>query len=226
LNEPSTTPVNIKRLILIPALVTLAVTTARLAGELLHGPRSFFNSDPGGLGAVVGIIWLAPIFGIYFALKLAAHGQGPKSLGRAVAFALLGFAVVFAFSIVGALLHLQQHFWGRLLYLWTVVAVAAIVTRPGWAALFRALVTYAYAARVPVAVVMFFAFWKDWGTHYDAIPPDLPDGPGLMAKYLWLGFFPQLIFWAGVTVLAGMLTGSLAAAIANLARRKSQSLKT
>jgi hypothetical protein len=225
-DEASTPAVNFKRMILVPALVTLAVTAVRLAGELLHGPGRLFNSEPGGPWSIVGIIWLAPIFGIYFALKLAAHGQGPKSLGRAVAFALLGFAVVFAFSIVGALLHLQQHFWGRLLYLWTVVAVAAIVTRPGWAALFRALVTYAYAARVPVAVVMFFAFWKDWGTHYDAIPPDLPDGPGLMAKYLWLGFFPQLIFWAGVTVLAGMLTGSLAAAIANLARRKSQSLKT
>jgi len=219
-NEPSTAALDIKRLILIPAVVTLAVTAARLAGELLHGPRWFFNSDPGGLGAIVGIIWLAPLFGIYFALKLAAHGHGPKSLGRAMGFALLGLAVVFAFSFVGSLLHLQQHFRGRLLYLWAVVAVAALGTLPGWAALFRTLVAYAYAARVPVAAVMLFAFWKDWGTHYDAIPPDLPDGLGLMAKYLWLGFFPQLIFWVGVTVLAGMLSGSIATGISRLARRK------
>jgi hypothetical protein len=218
-NEPSTTALDVKRLILVPALVTLAITAARLTGELMHGPRMFFNPDPGGPWAVVGIIWLAPIFGIYFALKLAAHGQGPKSLGRAVAFALLGVAVVFAFSFVGSLLHLQQNFRGRLLYLWMVVAVAALVTLPGWAALFRTLVAYAYAARVPVAVVMFFAFWRDWGTHYDAVPPDLPDGLGLLAKYVWLGFFPQLISWVGLTVLAGMLFGSLAAAIAHLARR-------
>ena len=91
----------------------------------------FFNSDPGGPWAIVGIIWLAPIFGIYFALKLAARGQGPKSVGRAVGFAVLGVAVVFAFSFVGSLLHLQQNFRGRLLYLWTGVAVAALVTLPG-----------------------------------------------------------------------------------------------
>lgn len=222
MNEPSTTDLNVKRLIYIPALVTLAVTAARLTGELMDGPRRFFNSDPGGPWAIVGITWLAPIFGIYFALKLDAHGQGPKSHGRAAGFALLGLAVALAFSFVAPLLHLQQYFWGRRLYLWAVVAVAALVTRPGWAALFRTLVAYAYAARVPVAVVMFFAFWRDWGTHYDAVPPDLPGGLDLLAKFVWLGFFPQLIFWAGFTVLAGMALGTLAAGIAHLARRKPQ----
>ena len=222
MNEPSTTDLDIRRLILVPGLVTLAVTAARLAGELMHGPRIFFNSDPGGLWAIVGIIWLAPIFGVYFALKLASHGQGPKSLRRALGFTLLGLAVVFAFSFAGSLLHLQQNFWCGLLYLSTVVAVAALVTLPGWAALFRTLVAYAYAARVPVAVVTFFAFWRDWGTHYDAVPPDLPDGVGLLAKYVWLGLLTQLIFWVGLTVLAGMLFGSLAAGIAHLARRQSQ----
>jgi hypothetical protein len=73
-----------------------------------------------------------------------------------------------------------------------------------------------------VAVVMFFAFWRDWGTHYDAVPSDLPDGLGLMTKYLWLGFIPQLTFWVATTVLAGMLFGSLAAGIAHLGRRKPQ----
>ena len=222
MNEPSTTDLGIKRLILVPALATLAVTAARLAGELMHGPRMFFNSDPGGPWAIVGIVWLAPIFGIYFALKLAAHGQEPKSFRRAAGFALLGVAVVFALSFVGSRLHLQQNFWGWRLYVWTIVAVAALVTLPGWAALFRTLVAYAYAARVAVAVVIFFAFWRDWGTHYDAVPPDLPDGLSLLAKYLWLGFFPQLIFWVGLTVLAGMLFGSLAAGIAHLARGKPQ----
>ena len=222
MNESSTTRLEIKRLILVPALLTLAVTAARLAGELGHGPRRFFNSEPGGPWAIVGIIWLAPIFGVYFALKLAARGQGPKSLGRAVGFAFLGVAVVFALSFVGSVLRLQQHFWGRLLYFWTVVAVAAVVTMPGWRALFRTLVAYAYAARVPVATLMFFAIWKDWGTHYDAVPPDLPEGLSVLTKYLWLGFFPQLILWVGDTVITGMLFGSLAAVIAQLPRRKAQ----
>lgn len=101
---------DIKRLIFIPGLVTLAVTGARLAGELLHGPRRFFNSDPGGPWSVVGIIWLAPIWGIYFARKLAANGQGPQSPGRALGFAVRGVMVVIIASLVGPLLHLQQHF--------------------------------------------------------------------------------------------------------------------
>jgi hypothetical protein len=218
----SDSSLDIRGLILVPALITLGITLLRLAGEFLHGPRILFNSDPGGLWAIVGIIWLAPIFGVYFALKLAAHGQEPKSPGRAVGFTLLGVAEVIAFSLLGALFHLQQHFpWG-LLYLCMVVAVAALASLRGWAALFRTLVAYAYAARIPVALVMFFAFWRDWGTHYDAVPPDLPDNLSLLAKCWWLAFFSQLIFWVGLTVLAGMLFGSLAAGIAHLGRRKPQ----
>jgi hypothetical protein len=218
----SDSSLDVPGLILVPALITLGITLLRLAGELMHGPRVLFNSDPGGLWSIVGIIWLAPIFGVYFALKLAAHGEGPKSLGRAVLFILLGVAVVITFSLLGAFFHLQQHFPGGLLYLCTVVAMAALATRPGWAALFRALVAYAYAARVPVAVVMLFAFWRDWGTHYDAVPADLPDNLSLLAKCWWLALFSQMIFWVGLTVLSGMLFGSLAAGIAHLVRRRPQ----
>ena len=225
MNEPSTTALDVKRLILVPALVTLAVTAARLAGELLHGPRLFFNSDPGGPWAVVGIIWLAPIFGVYFALKLAACGRGLRSLVRALAavgLALLGMVILVYFSHLGSRLQIQQHFRGRLLYVWMVVAMAALVTLPGWPVLFRTLAAYAYAARVPVAIVMFFAFWRNWGTHYDAVPSDMPESFGLLAKYLWLGFFPQLIFWVGMTILVGMFFGSIASVFARLARRKPQ----
>ena len=225
-NESSTTGRDIQRLILVPALITLAVTAARLAGELAHGPRRFFNPEAGGSGAIVGIVWLAPLFGIYFALKLAAQGQGPKSFLRAIGFSLLGVALVYAFGFLGSLLHMQQNFRARLVYVWTVVAVSALVTLPGWKALFRTLVAYAYAARVPVAVVMFLAFWRDWGTHYDAVPPDLPEGLGLMGKYFWLGFFPQLTFWVGLTVLAGMVLGSITAGIVHLARRHRQPNKS
>ena len=219
MNEPSTTDLDIRRLILVPGLVTLAVTAARLAGELMHGPRIFFNSDPGGLWAIVGIIWLAPIFGIYFAMKLLACAQGPKSYGRALGFALLGVAAVVGFSFAGARLLHPYAFRERLLFAWGVFVLAAILTLPGWPALFRTLLAYSYAARAPVAVVMFFAFWRKWGTHYDAIPPDLPHGLGLLTKYLWLGFFPQLTFWVAFTILVGMLFGSLAAGVAHLVRR-------
>jgi len=217
-HQTSGSNLEVKRLIKIPALVTLAVTLMRLGGELLHGPRLLFNSASGGAGALVGIVWLAPIFGVYFALKLVTAGHGPESPRRAVGLVFLGIAVVFVFSFAGSRLHLQQHFRERLIYLCMVVVAAALVAAPGWLALFRTLLAYAYAARIPVAILAFFALWRDWGTHYDALPPDLPEGMSLLAKYAWLGLLPQLIFWVATTILAGMLFGSLAAAIARAAR--------
>lgn len=42
-------------LILIPALLTLAITLLRLAGELLNWAPALFNKAAGGGGALVGI---------------------------------------------------------------------------------------------------------------------------------------------------------------------------
>jgi hypothetical protein len=81
------------------------------------------------------------------------------------------------------------------------------------------MLAYAYSARVPVAILMFFAIRGGWGTHYDAAPSDMPAGMALLPKYLRLGFFPQLILWVGFTTVSGMLFGSVAAALARLARR-------
>jgi hypothetical protein len=218
--EPSESRLDTKRLILVPALVTLAVTVARVAGELAHGSHRFFNPEPGGAWAIVGIVWLAPIFGIYFALKLHAGAQGPKSYGRALGFVALGIAAVVGLSFVGARLLRPYAFRERLVFAWGIFVVAAILTLPGWPTLFRTLLAYSYAARVPVAIVMFFAFWRKWGTHYDAIPADLPGGLGLLPKFLWLGFFPQLLFWVAFTILVGMVCGSVAGGIADLVRRR------
>jgi hypothetical protein len=64
--------VNYWKLILIPAVITLGITLLRLGGELLDLPFWLANKKAGGLGALLGISWLPPILGIYFAYKLAA----------------------------------------------------------------------------------------------------------------------------------------------------------
>ncbi len=61
-----------KKLILVPALITLGVTLLRLGGELLDLPAWLANKEAGGAGALLGIVWLAPIFGVYFVYRLAA----------------------------------------------------------------------------------------------------------------------------------------------------------
>ncbi len=59
------------QLVKVPALITLAVTFLRLIGEFMDLPAFLANKEAGGPGAIIGIVWLAPIFGVYFAKKLA-----------------------------------------------------------------------------------------------------------------------------------------------------------
>lgn len=69
-------------LILVPALISLGVTILRLVGELKNWSPLLFNPEAGGGGALVGIAWLVPIFGIYFGLKLAKLNPDAPGGGR------------------------------------------------------------------------------------------------------------------------------------------------
>lgn len=207
------------QLILVPTALTLAMTLFRLVGELRHWSAAWFTTSMGP--SIVAIVWLAPVFGIYFALRLASRGEGPSSTWRAALFALLGVAIVMGQGKIASVLHLNPApgFYGRLLYIWLILAVAALVTLPGWPALFKTMLAYAYSARIPVAIVMFFAMRGNWGTHYDLGPGDTPAGISFGMRYLWLAFLPQLVFWVGFTIVAGMLLGTIAAGLARLIGR-------
>jgi hypothetical protein len=91
--------IHITRLIAIPMVITLAVTILRLVGELNHWPTLGFNTAAGGGGALVGISWLPLVFGPYFALKLAAAGDGPASSRKVIGFAVLGL-VAYMLAVV------------------------------------------------------------------------------------------------------------------------------
>jgi hypothetical protein len=69
------------KLILVPALITLGITLLRLGGEFMDLPSWLASKKAGGPGALIGISWLPPIFGVYFAYKLAAFpGKRWKNL--------------------------------------------------------------------------------------------------------------------------------------------------
>ncbi len=204
---------SIAQLILVPALITLAITILRLVGELQHWSSILFNPAPGGGGALVGISWLPLIFGPYFAVKLVRSGEVPSSAWRPIGFALLGMAIMVVTGFVASALHLLGSFPRGLVLFLAAFAVAGILQRPGWPGLFRLLLAYGYAARIPVAILMFFAFQGNWGTHYDGLPPNAPS-LSLWPKYIWFGVLPQLILWVGFTLLTGSLFGGIAAAIA------------
>lgn len=200
------------KLILWPAILTLAVTLARLAGELLDGPHWLFGPQAGGGFSLVGIVWLVPVFGIYFARRLAADGRGAKSRALPLQTALLGFFFVIVVALAGVRVSFTNPYLKTALLLWAPILAAALIQFLAWPALARALLVYAFAARVPVALLMFFAMLGNWGTHYDAVPQGFPEA-SLAFRYLWLGLLPQFVFWVGLTVLVGSLFGSAAFAL-------------
>ena len=207
---------SIASLITIPAVITLGITILRLIGELEHWPKPWFNAAAGGGAAIVGISWLPIIFGPYFAVKLAGAGEGPSSVGKAIGLALAGFVVVVVGGVIAGIaatkLNANLAVVGFL-----VILVAGFVARVGWRSLGNTLFAYAFAARIPVLIVMFIAMsangGQGWGTHYDVIPPNF-HSLGFGAKFFYFALVPQMTLWIGFTVVVGSIFGAIAAAIA------------
>ena len=206
-------------LIRIPSMITLVITLLRLVGELRHWSPFWFNSQAGGGGALIGIVWLVPIFGIYFALKLRGLGETPK-IGRTIGFVGLGLLFIVGGSLLlNLVFHMGTPTFVILFQL--IAAIGGLIQLYGWPSLSRILLAYGLAARIPVIIVMFFAIKGNWGTHYDGPPPGFPE-MGWFPKFLIIGLLPQLLLWVAFTMIIGALVGAIAVAIA---RKRSTSLQ-
>lgn len=198
--------VGVGKLVLFPALATLAVTLVRLAGELSGWSKTFFNPQPGGAWALVGIVWLVPVFGVYFAWQLTKSGDSPARTGRAIAVAIVGFALLAAgFELYQRVF---QNLTG-LLVMWSLAAAGALIQWPAWRGLFRVQLAYAYSARIPVAIVMAVATWREWASHYSAFEP----GESKLTTFFLFAFIPQLVWWVSFTIIVGSIFGTLVAAL-------------
>lgn len=206
--DSSNGPGSVKDMILVPAVITLAVTVLRLVGELNGWSPALFNPEAGGGGAIVGIVWLVPIFGVYFALKLASSGSAPASAGRALAYAAGGLAAAAAIMVGGSYLVGENYPVAMLVPAAGGIAGMILACR-GWCALGRVLFYYALAARIPVILLTLPAVLGNWGTHYDAAPPGFPE-LSAMGKFFWSGVVPQLTVWVGYTMVVGALFGGIA----------------
>ncbi|MGH7494034.1 MAG: hypothetical protein ACREOO_16785, partial [bacterium] len=169
----NTNKIVVKNLILVPALITLAVTLLRLTGELMNWSPLLFNKEAGGGGALIGIAWLVPIFGFYFARLLIKSNDHPAGAGRVLAFSLLGLAVFAALFALSFRLPTAS-IW-QLLVLIAATVAGLFITRKGWPTLSSTLFAYGLAARIPVALVMLMAIMNNWGTHYDVPPPNFTE---------------------------------------------------
>ena len=194
-------------LVLWPALLTLGVTLLRLVGELRGWSPQYFSRLPGGGLSPLGITWLAPLVGLYFGWRLGRAGVRSPSLARVALWPAAALAV--GLGLGYGLERLLKPSWTANLALWAAVSVAVIaVAFLAWPPLGRLLLAYAYAARIPVAIVVAAAIWRSWGTHYDIPPPGFPALPQL-GRWLWTGLLPQMTIWVAWTVALGAVFGAL-----------------
>lgn len=202
------------RLVLPAAVISLAVTLLRLAGELGRWSEPWFSRatggvTPSGVSWIVGITWLPLPFGIYFAYELAREGIGPTSPARALGVALagLGLGLGGPWLAQRAGLGFQQ----ELVLISLALAAAGALQRWGWPELARLLLIYGYAARLPVVIVMFLAMLGGWGTHYDYVDWPAQLELPFWSRFVWLALLPQLVLWVGFTLVLGALAGALTA---------------
>jgi hypothetical protein len=207
--------VSIWKLIAIPSVITLVITILRLVGELQHWPAPWVSNAAGGGAAIIGISWLPIIFGPYFAWKLAAEGDAPASSGKAIGMSAVGL-VVFILGGIGFGVGLSKHMIPVVLLGFILALASAFVPRLGWRSFGNALLAYAFAARIPVVVVMFIAMkangGQGWGTHYDVAGPEFVV-TSFAQKFIDLAVLPQMSLWIGWTAVIGGLLGSIVAAV-------------
>ena len=194
------------RLIVVPGLTAVAVTALRAFGEVHHWPEPIVNSAVCGK-AILGVAWLVPIFGIYFAVRFFHAGSQPKFLARAVILAIsslllkLGGTFVMERPGLGYVTRVSLNL--------AVTAIALGLQAVAWPDLFKALLIYGYTSRVPIAVVGFLAMRGHWGTHYDALDPGFPQ-IGFWPTYIRVSLIPNIFFMEAYTVIVGGLLGIFA----------------
>jgi hypothetical protein len=204
------------QMIAFPAVVALAVTIIRLIGELKGWAPAYFSTESGGGGALVGIAWLIPVFGVVFATQLANAGEWPASRGRAILFPLIALVLLAgSFSAIMKFIGTTD----PIRFIATSAAASLVcgaVAWRGWPRLSRIEFCYGIASRIPVVVVMYLAIAKNWNSHYAKGAPGMPEMP-LMEKWIVIGLVPQMFMWIAITIILGGLFGGLAL----LVRRKS-----
>jgi hypothetical protein len=179
---------HLRDLVLWPALITLAITVLRFAGELLGWSPRYFSRSAGGGAALIGIVWLIPVFGVYFARRLSRENGGPPDRGRAIGFGLL--ALVVGFGSGAAIIWAFRSPVAQLGLFTITCWVAVLLSRFGWPALWRVLLAYAFSARVPVLLLMLVSIFGGLDTHYAKPRPDFPPmGPA--GLFFWTALLPQ-----------------------------------
>jgi len=200
----------------------LVVTILRLVGELQGWNDSWFsNVAPSGgfKPGFMGLVWLIPIFGFWFGLRLRRATGEPPKVGKAALRFLIGAAILiggfFGLTAAGLIVMPDATNPGEpkgLGYSLALAGLAAIVMCTAWWRLAKTLIVYAFLARIPVVAVTYLALRNGWETHYTRLPvgTTLPEG---VDSFTFLAT-PQMTFWIVSTLMLGGLFGCLGAVVA------------
>lgn len=198
------------RQVMVPVAITWLVALVRLAGELAAGPAWLFSSAPGGGHAVVGVIWLVPVFGCWFGMRLARAGGGPPGRLRALGLYVLAAAIyVGGFRLAGGIDgSTHAGIATQILSMGGVAVLAGAVAFAAWPRLGACNLLYGLGARAGTAVVTVVAVLAAWGTHFEKFGPNDFATMTRGEAAAWLAF-TQIAFWVPFTIVVGGLFGSL-----------------
>ena len=202
-------------LVLVPAILSLLVSIARLVGQLVEGPVWLFGEAKPGAPSAVGIVWLIFVFGAWFGFRLRSAGVAPTRLlpafwgllaGIAAGVGLIVLSVQFGALVMPAPDTAPRGLHWFMLGLGTMVVGAVLA----WPRLALTLLVYGYLARIPVIAITALCLSLEWdNTHYTQLPPvDIGDDFG--ERLLWSSM-PQLTLWPAATVAIGSICGFLGA---------------
>lgn len=199
----------VTRAVVVAGLLTLAVTGVRLLGELQGWSPSWFSRDAGGRGAVIGVVWLVPVFGFLFGRCLARQGLAPAAPWRTLVLLLLPTA-----ALIGGVGYIGSTLKGEELrtalnYVALGGPLLVLVALLIWPRGTLANLAYGVLARAPVVVVQYVSIAQQWGTHYEKVHPQLPPmDAGERAFGLMLA---QATLWVPFTALLGTVFSALGA---------------
>jgi hypothetical protein len=210
-------------LVLVPALITLVVNVSRLVLELAGFGPPLVSAEAGGGGALLGITWLVPIFGVWFGYRLAKTGRGPSSRGRAallsfagVAIFLGGAALCFALELVTLGTAEQPKAPEGLEYILGLGIIAVLAQVIAWPRAAAVLTLYALCARLPVVAITWIAVRAGWETHFTALMPGIPPLTG--DELFFALSTAQVTIWPIFTITVGGLAAAIGAAFGGRAR--------
>jgi hypothetical protein len=197
-------------LLLWPSVLTLALSVARLVGQV----QGWLPPTSGGAMHPLGIVWCVFVFGAWFGWRLSRAHLGPR-VRRPWAWALAALL-----ALAGTVMWQFRPFLGAgtddatfqqlrvaVMVIVGVALAAGALMFVVWPRLAWLMLLYGLGARGTVVVLTILAKQQGWNTHYTKFGPSGIERD--MADTIVSASFAQLGGWVPFTIVGGVLAGGI-----------------